>query len=1211
MTRKHFKASLVLLLCTIIQYATCQEGEPSSSMPSGFGVNQHQTTENLSSGVLNINLPIETQVSPVSLSYTTSGIRVNSRAGIIGLGWNLNAGGFIMRQVRGFADDHTEGYSGVNKRGSAVSASPTASNFKHLVRINGTGSGSPAPWDAEPDIYSYQFLGQSGSFTMDYNRNVVHLSPTTLKIEPTYSGTTNKYESFKITDENGNVYQFTVKESIRLLSNSVLVESYTYKWHLSSFTDYLTGDVTTFSYTNSSLYLEDSPFRSKRWFWGTSNLHSTVDQDVDMEYTSPKLLSQITHKNYTVLFSYGSRTDVTQLKKLSNVTYFTDGIATVSYTFNYKYLGTGTAQRLMLASVAKSSLNVLLYQFTYFGEGASEPLLPAYNSDKQDHWGFYNTNTASSLYVKLGANRSPNLANTQANSLRRIYDSSGGYEEYEFQLNEYRLSGSDYSAGGLRIYKLWRKDGEGSTYNPKTYNYDSPGTSNSSGEIYAVPDYDFKYTDSNAGQTLEEHREYSLSRLYDDQGRHLVYQYVTVNEQDGSRVQHKFKNFASGRTALGTDILSGSARFTKGWNRGTSNFESPAIVTLSLGGPFGYYNFKGNAAGLLEEKLLYDASSRLLAREYRTYTAKTPSTLVKGMNFLRQAYRKYGTSNRIDEFLVSVYELGEGYLLPTRIDKTTYDVTNFNKYKTMVTEIDYHATKPIPIREEEYYYYDQTNIRATETDYLFEETSPPASVATSNLVSLVKEKRTYIGTTNIAKTQYSYSNTLNGKLALSNDYKHLNGNLIGNINYTYDNTGKLIQTYDVFNGLYSSSVYDNLGRIIARGINVPTSRLAYTSFEMNDPGGWTTPTLTSHLACLNAYDSCMQSCELANPPSPTCFQTCDNNLTTCQNNANLTDGLFDTFAYKLSKGNITKSLSAGTYKLVYWKQSGSVTISGASSNSLIESRTLNGWTFESRKIVLSSAATLTISGTSVIDHLGLSPVEARVSMYTYHPLFGKSVEMDANNNLVFTDYDDLGRVVSVRDRNQDIITHTTYNIGGFVDLSQSSFSVPYTQTNADLFVVSNKTWSVSDNASWITLARDNNSATDRVTISAAQNTSTSSRTGTVTISGSGLTTQNISVVQAGSPSSYLTVSPMTMDISVSGQGTVTVTSNVSWTATVVLGGFDLSIMGGSGSGNGSFVVTVAPQSPDGSNTASLATGAVEVTGGGITRLINVTYSTFQ
>ncbi len=65
-----------------------------------------------STGVPKIDIPLYTIKSgslsfPISASYHASGIKVNQDASNIGLGWVLNAGGMVFRNVRDMPDDYS------------------------------------------------------------------------------------------------------------------------------------------------------------------------------------------------------------------------------------------------------------------------------------------------------------------------------------------------------------------------------------------------------------------------------------------------------------------------------------------------------------------------------------------------------------------------------------------------------------------------------------------------------------------------------------------------------------------------------------------------------------------------------------------------------------------------------------------------------------------------------------------------------------------------------------------------------------------------------------------------------------------------------------------------------------------------------------------------------------------------------------------------
>ena len=120
-------------------------------------------------GTANITIPIfemdlDGKKFPISLSYNTTGIRVAQEASSVGLGWVLNAGGCITREIRGI-DDFDEGYgycwnelpdSLVDWLGDPGDF--TKNYYAHSVlRDYFTGNK-----DAEPDIFHYSLPTSSG-----------------------------------------------------------------------------------------------------------------------------------------------------------------------------------------------------------------------------------------------------------------------------------------------------------------------------------------------------------------------------------------------------------------------------------------------------------------------------------------------------------------------------------------------------------------------------------------------------------------------------------------------------------------------------------------------------------------------------------------------------------------------------------------------------------------------------------------------------------------------------------------------------------------------------------------------------------------------------------------------------------------------------------------------------------------------------------------
>ncbi|WP_299367507.1 hypothetical protein [Winogradskyella sp.] len=123
-------------------------------------------------GVPNISVPISSyrvgeKSFPVEISYHARGIRVDEIASRVGLGWALNAGGQITRQVRHKADDGFTGYGNVANTHALVFANGDNPN---LASDLATRFLDPSDYDFDkiPDLFTLQGGGLSTKFIFNY-----------------------------------------------------------------------------------------------------------------------------------------------------------------------------------------------------------------------------------------------------------------------------------------------------------------------------------------------------------------------------------------------------------------------------------------------------------------------------------------------------------------------------------------------------------------------------------------------------------------------------------------------------------------------------------------------------------------------------------------------------------------------------------------------------------------------------------------------------------------------------------------------------------------------------------------------------------------------------------------------------------------------------------------------------------------------------------
>ncbi|SHN28408.1 hypothetical protein SAMN05216524_108145 [Mucilaginibacter sp. OK098] len=231
-----------------------------------------------------------------------------------------------------------------------------------------------------------------------------------------------------------------------------------------------------------------------------------------------------------------------------------------------------------------------------------------------------------------------------------------------------------------------------------------------------------------------------------------------------------------------------------------------------------------------------------------------------------------------------------------------------------------------------------------------------------------------------------------------------NGGITKNQNYkpflsfdAYDLHGNILQQHTM-GGTNQAYIWDYNGQYpIAKVTNAVSADIAYTSFEADGSGGW----------------NLTKSAILADATAPT-----------------------GTKCYDLSSAHINDNhLNSGkTYIISYWIKN-QVTALGLTngssyltSNIVVKGQTVNGWTYF--KHIISGTGMVQFVGSCLIDELRLYPSDAQMETYTYAPITGLTSMTDAKNQTTYYEYDNLQRLINIKDKDGNIIKHTDYHYQG-------------------------------------------------------------------------------------------------------------------------------------------------------------------------------------
>lgn len=961
----------------------------------------------------------------VALSYHAGGHKVEDMASNVGLGWALQAGGVIMRTVKGLPDEELVGYlntpalpllnttyDGVSEgtSGTSLNAGVCQGNSSSFMTIKDIAE---SRHDGEADMFNISIGEINEKFFFDKSGSVVFVTPTNLKIKSPFTG---NGLGFIVTDSKGVTYYFDIVEYTQT-DNAVepsvpAPPMYVSSWYLSKIVSADGKDEILFTYaTTSSLLSYEAgltlSFKTTEGF--NTQTQSIYSNSTTFTYNARRISNITFPDKTTVDFFYTyERADYDGDKGLTLIK-IANNQYEKSYELKYGYFVSdyctnwcepgGSAndwqRRLKLLSVREKRTgqdSIPPYLFEY-----NTTPLPYRSSKEQDWWGHYNGGATGDIIpgspsiAILARERIPSLTHCKAWIMERITYPTGGNTRFVYELNEGLQDTSVKSIGGLRVQQ--REDYDpvtGVTY-IKKYSYTMPDGS-TSGLLLTIPSYTAYSNRMAEYQVLLRIAVYSYYNESFNPTQTLSYFngspviYKRVKEQqyvNGSDNGYKIYEFEPGIGGLMHDSFYPFVqRQDQPWTRGQptrtdvynnlgvllSREENEYQTTGSISSPSDSLtrnlvvgNYFWDNLGTLD-RYLYGA---------RYYY------LVRGKTQLIKTTRKDYANGEINQ-TVTEYSYDNTYYVPT-LTKTTnskgeeIEVRNYYPFNynlatyPLMDSLKRHNRIAEPVSVETWI------------------TKSGASVVRSILVNeyaivntnLLKKKKVYL--------LESDQPVSSGVIGAFNPGTLIRSPSLIKENLTiekFDTRGRGVQFKYTGDEQKSLIWGDGNEHPIASADNAAFDDIAYTSFECVEKGNWT-----------------YTGTPVTDATAPT-----------------------GTKVYVASNGLSKLLNSAKTYTLTLWRK-GSVTISNATLFRI--GKTIDSWTYE--EYTISSQSSVSFSGSGRVDEVRLFPSGAQMASYTYYNASQLTNQSDANGTVTRFDYDALGRLKTVRDEEKNIVKEMVYH----------------------------------------------------------------------------------------------------------------------------------------------------------------------------------------
>ncbi|WP_338767569.1 hypothetical protein WAF17_06070 [Bernardetia sp. ABR2-2B] len=439
----------------------------------------------LYTGIPQISIPLTTVQSgslsmPISLSYHAGGIRVEEIASWVGLGWSLNAGGVITRQVRGIPDELD-----MDRQENIGNIKISEANNPNLARelMSDVVFGSR---DTQSDLYVFNINGISGKFFLGNDNEVLFDKQQDLKVKRIDAS------SWIMTDGSGNKYYFgkskdkskaAIEIGENFSVNNLSSDGYSAitAWYITEIEDvteqhkinfnyktvpsisyYRSAEKEMLSVTNSDAC--SAPYLGYKRYFTASMVDQIILESITSQNQKINFITDVDREDLKDGFGRAAkalskiivvRNDNQSIIREYNLSY--SYFPSLGVTNRYNQLNISDEQRykkLRLNQVQEKNGNLIIppHKFEY----NSLPI-PERFSCQMDFWGFYNGKDEndnrynlkliptsdisflpySDLQVRYeGANRLPDEKYMKAGILEKIVYPTGGYTKFEYEANK-------------------------------------------------------------------------------------------------------------------------------------------------------------------------------------------------------------------------------------------------------------------------------------------------------------------------------------------------------------------------------------------------------------------------------------------------------------------------------------------------------------------------------------------------------------------------------------------------------------------------------------------------------------------------------------------------------------------------------------------------------------------------------------------------------